>query len=89
MRTVVLLSVRATQSPSGPAATEPGWSGTRSVAVTPRVVMAEPDPCVASQTEPTIAATTDTTTTTSRYRGRVDSGSGTQIIIYPTARGFQ
>ena len=69
VRTVVLLSVRATQSPSSPGRHRSrDGRGTRSVAVTPRVVMAEPDPCVASQTEPTIAATTDTTTTASRYR---------------------
>ena len=62
----------ATQSASGPAATGPGCPGTRSVAVTPRVVTVSPESCVASRSDPASAATTEPVMTEMRNRRRLE-----------------
>ena len=66
VRTVVRLSVRATQSASSSAASHPGCPGVCNVAVTPRVVTFEVESWVASRMDPVTAAATETRITAGR-----------------------
>ena len=68
VRTVVRLSVSASQSASSPAATQPGCAGVRNVAATPRVVTFAFESWVASRMDPATAAATERRITPGRKR---------------------